>query len=396
MVTTLISGANSSVPTTTLIVRINSGVAADVSAFRLYGNGKTKADDDFVFYGQKTTLDGSLKLTSEGANTAFSINLPSLPNDVEKIAFTITVDNGRVISSLNTLSIAVEANNTPLINCPVTLTGRSEAALILGELYRRNGEWKFRFIDQGFNGGLAPLAEHFGVEIDNSAPTPPPANTQPPKSAPINLSKVTLTKENPTVSLNKSVNLSKAEGFGRIRVNLNWNQTPPKPSGGLGGLLGNLTGKKGIDLDLAGYIHFKDGSKALVQALGNNFGSYDYPPYIQLESDDRTGASNSGEWMNINGSKWDDINEVIIFTFIYEGVPNWAATDGIVTLHIPHQPPIETRLTEGNNRNMMCAIARLKNVNNTITVERLNQYFDGHVSMDRAYGWGFNWKAGSK
>lgn len=396
MVTTLIAGANSNVPTSNVVIRVTSGVPADVSAFRLYNNAKTKADDDFIFYGQKSTLDGTIKLISEGTNTQFSVILPALPSDIEKIAFTITVDNGRVISILNHLNISVEVNNAPIIDCPVTLAGRSEAALILGELYRRGGEWKFRFIDQGFNGGLAPLAEHFGVEVDHSTPAPPSANPHPIKTVPVNLNKVTLTKNNPTISLSKSVNLSKADGFGRIRVNLNWNQTATNPKSRIAGSLNGLTGQNGIDLDLGGFIHFKNGTKSLVQALGNAFGNYNSPPYIELEADDRTGANRSGEWININGTQWDNIDEVIIFTFIYEGAPNWAATDGVVTLHIPHQPPIETHLTEGSNRKTACAIARLKNINNTITVERLNQYFDGHQSMDIEYGWGFKWTSGSK
>jgi tellurite resistance protein TerA len=62
----------------------------------------------------------------------------------------------------------------------VELTGRQEAALILGEFYRRNAEWKFRFIAQGFNGGLKPLAEHFGVNVSDE----PPPSTQPPTTPP--------------------------------------------------------------------------------------------------------------------------------------------------------------------------------------------------------------------
>lgn len=65
---------------------------------------------------------------------------------------------------------------------------------------------------------------------------------------------------------------------------------------------------------------------------------------------------------------------MLIFTFIYEGVPNWSKTDGVVTIHVPEQPPIETRLTDGNNGRAMCAIARLVNENGSIKVERLNEF----------------------
>lgn len=99
--------------------------------------------------------------------------------------------------------------------------GRSEAALIVAEIYKRNGAWKIRNVSQGFNGGLAALATHFGVEIaaPELAPTPQPAPGPQPAPKPVSLSKVSLTKNERTVSLKKD------DGrFGRIKVNLNWNQ----------------------------------------------------------------------------------------------------------------------------------------------------------------------------
>jgi tellurite resistance protein TerA len=67
-----------------------------------------------------------------------------------------------------------------------------------------------------------------------------------------------------------------------------------------------------------------------------------------------------------------------------------------VTIHVPGQPPIETRLTEGAGNAPMCAIARLVNQQGSINVERINQYFNGHKEMDKAFNWGFSWKRGSK
>ncbi|PLR49349.1 MULTISPECIES: TerD family protein [Yersiniaceae] len=391
MTTQLIAGGNAALPETTVIVRIKSGVAADVAAFRLNDQGKTRVDDDFVFYGQKQSQDRALILLTEGAVSAFSVNLAALPADVQKVAFTITPEGSQSVQALRSLAVGVEYNGQPQLNGDVDLAGRSEAALILGELYRRNGEWKFRFVAQGFNGGLQPLAEHYGVTIDDTpeeaAPAPAPAPAPAAKPQPVNLSKVTLTKEQPTINLTKSVNLSKSQGFGRIRVNLNWNR-------GTGG--GFFSKLGAIDLDLGAYVRLKNGEKDLIQALGNRFGRYDQFPYVHLEGDDRTGSVSEGEWLNINGAQWDEIAEVVVFAFIYKGAPNWAKTDGVVTLQLPEQPPVETRLTEGGNRHNMCAIARLENVNGTLKVERLNDYFAGHEPMDKAYGWGFNWRAGSK
>ena len=78
--------------------------------------------------------------------------------------------------------------------------------------------------------------------------------------------------------------------------------------------------------------------------------------------DDRTGSVAGGEWMHINGRQWSEIKRILVFAFIYEGAPNWKATDGVVTIFIPGQPEIEVRLNEEGGRYGMCAIALLENV----------------------------------
>lgn len=391
-------GGNAPVPAQPLTIRVVSGAPVDASAFRLFENGKVLGDADMVFYGQTQNDDRTISLSTQGNTSSFSVDLSRLHASVQKVAFTVACDGTQTVSGLQKLAIQVESGSDVLLNGSVDLNGRKEAALILGELYRRNAEWKFRFIAQGFNGGLKPLAEHFGVNIaDNPAPTPSPtpAPTAAPAPAPasspapankISLSKVTLTKEKPAISL------TKRDNFGEIRINLNWHRAPAS-SGGLRSLFG---GNKGVDLDLGAFVALNDGSKGVIQALGNTFGSFNSEPFVHLKGDDRTGAVSDGEWMHINGREWKHIREVLIYAFIYEGAPSWDKTDGVVTLHIPDQPPIETRLTEGQDRRNMCAIARLVNENGSIKVERINQFFKGHSDMDEAFGWGFRWKAGSK
>ena len=388
---TMTPGGNAPVPSQILTVRVLSGVPVDASSFRLYASGKVQGDPDMVFYGQPANDDGSVKLSGAGTDTAFLVDISRLRPEVQKLAFTATCEGNMTLSGLSHLSIQVELNGSILLSGNVNVAGRQEAALILGELYRRNTEWKFRFIAQGFNGGLQPLAEHFGVNISApaSAPTPPPVSVPKPTPAPakINLSKVSLTKEKPTISL------AKRDNFGEIKINLNWNQARTESGGMFGGMFAK---SKGIDLDLGAFVELQDGSKGVIQALGGTFGRLNSEPFVELQGDDRTGQATEGEWLHINGREWKNIRQVLIFAFIYEGVASWDKTDGVVTLHIPEQPPIETRLTEGSNRHNMCAIARLINENGTIKVERINQFFSGHKDMDNALGWGFRWSAGSK
>ena len=116
-----------------------------------------------------------------------------------------------------------------------------------------------------------------------------------------------------------------------------------------------------------------------------------------MDGDDRTGAASGGENLRINGNEIAQIKRLVVYTFIYEGVANWAQADGVVTLTYPGGQDIEVRLDETRSGLTMCAIAMIENVNNeTFKVERLVEYFSGHRQLDKAYGWGMQWRSGSK
>lgn len=400
----LVPGANCSVPSEKLHIEVIlsptqvSGVEVDVSAFVLTTSGKVSSDDDMVFYGQPSPGNGSVAFLSNDAGRAkFTADLPKQLAGTEKIAFTATIhENRSKFSAFTNLQVIVKnAAGEPVLEATLPASGMVESALILGELYLRQGQWKFRAVGQGFAGGLKPLAEHFGVEVDDdptpaAAPPPPPT----PASKPVSLSKVTLDKAKPRVSLEK-----KTEGFGEIRINLNWNKNPAPAAQGGGGLLGGLFGggsNQGIDLDIGCLYEQADGKISAIQALGNNFGSINSDPFIQLKGDDRTGTVSDGEWLHINGQQWKTFKRILVFAFIYKGIPNWAKTDGVVTIHVPNEPPLEIPMTEGSNSKGMCAVVLLENLNGALQVNREVRYFKGHKEMDQAYNWGLNWRAGSK
>lgn len=382
---TLSPGANAALPATPLELRLDSPQPLDLAAYRLDAGGRVRGDDDMIFYGQPVCADGSVRF----AAGRFQLDLARQPAEITTIALAFAGE--RPVAELSPLRLSLWANGAEIISGPLDLAGRPEKALILGECYRRGDGWKFRLIGQGFNGGLKPLSEHFGVEVADAPSTPPSAGVEvadaPPAPAPINLSKITLDKARPRVSLSKQ-----QQSFGRLAVNLNWNPAPAGGSGFLGGLFGKSSA---IDLDLGAFIRFRDGQQDCVQALGKRFGSLERAPYVRLRGDDRSGAVAEGEWLDINGDRWDEIAEILVYAFIYEGAPNWAATDGVVTLHVQGQE-IVSRLSEGDNRRNMCAIARLLNDKGQLAVERVNRYFSGHQEMDRALGWGFNWTSGRK
>lgn len=193
-----------------------------------------------------------------------------------------------------------------------------------------------------------------------------------------------------TLEKNKKISLSKkSSSLGEILINLNWNANS--------GFWASLMGRKGIDLDLGCLFEMKNGHKGVIQALGKHFGSLTESPYISLDGDDRTGANSEGENLRINGNKIAKFNRVLIFTYIYEGTPNWRETDGIVTVKYPNAEDIIVKMDEYNTNQMMCAIAMLENVNDeTFSIEKLIRFFSGHEAMDRAFDWGMKWSPARK
>lgn len=217
-----------------------------------------------------------------------------------------------------------------------------------------------------------------------AAAVPPSTPPGPPPGPPVNLGKVTLTKSAPAISLAKGGGAS-----GLMRVNLNWTQPQKK-----GLFRGKASGS--IDLDLAALYELSDGTKHGVSALGKRFGSLSEPPYIQLDGDDRSGLNTGGENLTINLDHLDKIRRVLIYTFIYEGTPNWAEANAVVTLYPVGAAPIEIRLDETGGNLRSCGIALLVNEGGNLVVRREVVYQPAADHLDRHFGWGMNWSAARK
>jgi tellurite resistance protein TerA len=387
-------GANTSIGTGAVRVAVDlepsPGASVDVSAYLLGEGGKVRGDHDMVFFNQPSGADGAVRLDG----SRFDVDLDRVPAEIARIVFCVTIDQaqgGQSLAALRSASIDVTRGGDTLAAFAPELAGATEAAMTFGELYRRGDEWKFRAVGQGFNGGLAPLARSFGIDVaDDPPPAPPPPPPPPPvppppapspAAPPISLSKVSLEKKGQAISLQK-----RGTSFGQIVVNLNWSR----------GKRGFFSSGGEIDLDLGCLLEMMDGRKSVVQALGRMFGSYHEPPYIALDGDDRTGDVSQGENMRINGAHWNEIRRVAIFANIYDGVPNWQQTDGVVSLTMPDQPPIEVRMTEGRNDKRLCGIVLLENDGGQLKATRIVDYFRDQSELDRAYGWGLRWVAGSK
>jgi len=208
-----------------------------------------------------------------------------------------------------------------------------------------------------------------------SAPPPPPAGP------------VTLTKSAPTVSLAKT-------SGGTLRVNLNWNARPTESRGFF------RKAEPTLDLDLGCLYEFVDGSKGVVQALGNAFTASDSQtrtPIIRLDGDDRSGAVSGGENLLIDLAHAARIKRILVFALIYQGAANWAAAQGVATIYPAGGQPITINLDEPRDGARICAIGMLTSQGGNLSVQREVKYIDGGQRLlDETYSWGMKWTAGRK
>ncbi|MFG3296158.1 TerD family protein [Streptomyces sp. NPDC048179] len=445
-------GSNTPVPTTALRVelgwRSGPGIPdADASALLLVA-GRVRSDDDFVFYNQPAHASGAVRhegkrRSGDRVTDSLFVDLARVETPIEKIVLAASADGG-TFGQVPDLYIEVRDGADGKVVARFDSTGATvETAFVLGELYRRQGGWKFRAVGQGYSSGLEGLATDFGITVDEPqhqapppvprtvppaapaaapppavprapapAPVPPPppptgglpfpqhaAPTSaglpvpppPPQAAPVRLSKVTLTKAAPSVSLAKQGGTS-----GSLRVNLNWQVRKQLPgwSGPRGG--------SDLDLDLCALYELADGRKGVVQALGNAFGSVNRPPYIHLDGDDRTGAVSSGENLTVNLDHKQDFRRILVFVTIYQGASSFADLHATVTLQPQHGAPIDFSLDECTVPSTVCALALLTNTGGDLVVQREARYLvpergvSPQRTVDRVYGWGMNWTPGRK
>ncbi|MFC8099852.1 TerD family protein [Streptomyces sp. NPDC057363] len=446
-------GSNTPVPTTALRVelgrRSGPGVPdADASALLLVG-GKVRSDADFLFYNQPAHSSGAVR--HEGKRDAGG-----------RVTDSLLVDLARLEPAIETVLLAASSDGGPFGRIPdlyieVRDAGRNtvvarfdnpgatvETAFVLGEFYRRQGAWKFRAVGQGYDSGLEGLATDYGISVDEpqhapppappaspaappaspaapSAPppappapavtmpsptppaphaaqptaTPPPPPTAP-SAEPVRLTKVTLTKAAPSVSLTKQGGTS-----GALRVNLNW-QVRKQFSGWARKLGRPVATHDDLDLDLCCLYELTDGSKGVVQALGNAFGSLRQPPFIHLDGDDRTGAVSSGENLTVSLDHKQYFRRVLVFVTIYQGARSFADLNATVTLQPQHGAPVDFSLDECTVPSTVCALALITNTGSDLVVQREARYLvpergvSPQRTVDHAYGWGMHWTPGRK
>ena len=144
----------------------------DASALLLQANGKVGSDADFVFYNQPEHASGRVKhagkQTGPTSYDVIDIDLTGLPADVERVALAASTDGGP-FGQVPGLRLVISDLSAGGDIAQFPMTASDETAFVTGELYRRDGGWKFRAVGQGWTSGLAGLATDFGIDVGGGA-----------------------------------------------------------------------------------------------------------------------------------------------------------------------------------------------------------------------------------
>ena len=149
----------------------------DASAFLLGASGKVRGDHVFIFYNQLRSADGAIEHTGDnrsgqgdGDDESLLVNLSQISPEIEKVAITVTIHDaatrnqnfGQIANAF--IRIVNQDNGIEIVRFDLAEDYSTETAMVFGELYRHNGEWKFRAVGQGYAGGLAAMCQQYGIQ----------------------------------------------------------------------------------------------------------------------------------------------------------------------------------------------------------------------------------------
>ncbi|MFH9554040.1 TerD family protein [Streptomyces sp. NPDC051445] len=173
-------GSNIPLSTARVTVDVAAPVRLDVSGLLLTADGKVRSDDDFIFYNQPSGPGVTYRSGGGAAPDAITVDTSAVPPGIEKIVVTASPDAaGQTFQGVEpTATIRSADDNSVLATFTPPQLG-SETALVVVEIYLRNGAWKARAVGQGYSNGLAGIATDFGVTVEEPAPAAPPRQAAP-------------------------------------------------------------------------------------------------------------------------------------------------------------------------------------------------------------------------
>ncbi|WP_406719519.1 TerD family protein [Streptomyces althioticus] len=229
-------GSNIPLPTARVAVDVAAPVRLDVSGLLLTADGKVRSDDDFIFYNQPSGPGVTYRSGGGTAPDAITVDTAAVPPGIEKIVVTASPDAaGQTFQGIEPTATVRDADTGAVLATFTPPQLGSETALVVVEIYLRNGAWKVRAVGQGYANGLAGIATDFGVSVEEPAapaqpvtpPAPQAAPPAPPAAAP----------QAPPAPVAPPAPAAAAPGTGKInldkgRVSLQKNQTVSLMKGG--------------------------------------------------------------------------------------------------------------------------------------------------------------------
>lgn len=241
--TAMTPGSNIPLPVARVTVDVAAPVRLDVSSLLLTADGKVRSDDDFIFYNQPTGPGVTYRSGGGTAPDAITVDTSAVPPGIEKIVVTASPDaTGQTFQGIEpTATIRNADDNSVLASFTPPQLG-SETALVIVEVYLRNGAWKARAVGQGYSNGLAGIATDFGVSVEEPAPptpqpvaptpaqpqvvTPPPPSAPPTTAAPTPPPSGKINLDKGRVSLQKNQTVSLVKGgrplLSQVKMGLGW------------------------------------------------------------------------------------------------------------------------------------------------------------------------------
>ncbi|MEU5919290.1 TerD family protein [Streptomyces sp. NPDC047141] len=258
--TAMTPGSNIPLTTTRVAVDVAAPVRLDVSGLLLGADGKVRSDDDFIFYNQPAGPGVTYRSGGGAAPDAIQVDTGALPAGIERIVVTASPDAaGQTFQGIEPTATIRNADDGTVIATFTPPRLATETALVVVEIYQRNGAWKARAVGQGYANGLAGIATDFGVSVDDepaaaqtpapaapapvaqapAAPPVPPAPpaapvdprvaapappTAPPAAAPASTGKINLDKGRVSLQKNQTVSLVKGGRplLSQVRMGLGW------------------------------------------------------------------------------------------------------------------------------------------------------------------------------
>ncbi|WP_432078902.1 TerD family protein [Streptomyces sp. YPW6] len=251
--TAMTPGSNIPLSAARVAVDVAAPVRLDVSGLLLTADGKVRSDDDFIFYNQPSGPGVTYRAGGGSAPDAIVVDTTAVPPGIEKIVVTASPDAaGQTFQGIEPTATVRNADDGSAIATFTPPRLGAETALVVIEIYLRNGAWKARAVGQGYANGLAGIATDFGVSVEEpaapvappvpAAPAPvtaqppapvaapvdpriaPPAPAAPPAAPTAGSGKINLDKGRVSLQKNQTVSLVKggAPLLSRVRMGLGW------------------------------------------------------------------------------------------------------------------------------------------------------------------------------